>query len=66
MSLLSLITEELLPEDIDFFINPDPDKANIVIEVLNAFGFGEVGFTQGDFIKPDQVIQMGHEPHPNT
>ena len=50
-------------KDIDFFINPDPDNADIMIEVLNAFGFGEVGFTQGDFIKPDQVIQMGHEPH---
>ena len=50
-------------KDIDFFINPDPDNADIMIEVLNAFGFGEVGFTQGDFIKPDQVIQMGSEPH---
>ena len=50
-------------QDIDFFINPDPDNADIMIEVLNAFGFGEVGFKQGDFIKPNQVIQMGREPH---
>lgn len=34
-----------------------------MMEVLNAFGFGAVGFTQSDFTKPDQVIQMGSEPH---
>ena len=46
-------------QDIDFFINPDPDKANIMIEVLNAFGFGEVGFTQGDFISPIKSSKWG-------
>ncbi len=50
-------------KDVDFFINPALENAKKIIQVLEAFGFGSVGFKQEDFTLPDQVIQMGREPH---
>jgi len=48
--------------DLDIFVRPDPDNAQRIMAALEAFGFGEVGLSGDDFVKPDQVIQLGVAP----
>ncbi len=50
-------------KDIDFFIHSNPTNANALIQALIAFGFGSLGLSSETFLKPDQVIQLGREPH---
>ena len=40
----------------------DPKNADRVVSALAEFGFGELGLTAGDFLRPDSVVQLGHEP----
>ncbi|MGC6425424.1 MAG: hypothetical protein ACON5H_00325 [Akkermansiaceae bacterium] len=49
--------------DIDFFIATDPENAKAIIQVLQEYGFGDIGLTEEDFLEPDQVIQLGFPPH---
>lgn len=50
--------------DLDVWIAADPDNAGRVHGALVAFGAPVVamGVTQGDFTRPDQVIQIGLPP----
>jgi hypothetical protein len=40
----------------------DPENANRVVSALAEFGFGELGLTAANFLRPDSVVQLGHEP----
>ena len=49
-------------KDLDVWVWADPKNADRVISALAEFGFGELGLTAGDFLRPDSVVQLGHEP----
>ncbi len=49
--------------DIDFFIAVDGTNAEAAMRVLDRFGFGDVGVTARDFLKPDFVVQFGYAPN---
>ena len=48
--------------DLDIYVNPRPGNASRVVAALEAFGFGSLGLTQGDFEAFDQIIQLGVAP----
>jgi predicted nucleotidyltransferase len=48
--------------DIDFFVAVNPENAAKLIDVFKAFGFGEIGINQEDFLQPDFVVEIGREP----
>ena len=50
-------------EDIDFLVLVSPDNAAKLVDVLNAFGFGDLGLRGDDFLEPDQVVQLGRAPN---
>jgi hypothetical protein len=50
-------------KDIDFWVNPSEGNADALMRVLDDFGFGDIGVTRDDFLKPDHVIQLGQEPY---
>lgn len=48
--------------DLDIFVKPDHENAGRIVAALNDFGFASLGLTEGDFERPDQVIQLGVAP----
>jgi hypothetical protein len=34
----------------------------MLVDLLNEFGFGQSGFEELDFLKPEQLIQLGRAP----
>ncbi len=48
--------------DIDFWVKPTPANATRLMSVLTQFGFGNVGLSASDFLKPDAVVQLGYPP----
>lgn len=48
--------------DIDLYVNPHPDNAVRIMTALKAFGFGSAGLSTEDFVRPNQVIQLGVPP----
>ena len=48
--------------DIDIYVKPDSRNAEHIMKALNDFGFGSVGITPEDFVKPDRVVQLGVPP----
>ena len=48
--------------DIDLFVEAKRDNAQRILEALKEFGFGNVGLSMEDFIKPDHVVQLGQPP----
>jgi len=59
---LSFHSRPRYTEDIDIWIDPQPENAKKIIKVLNEFGFGQLDITHHDLINPNQVIQLGHAP----
>lgn len=49
--------------DIDFLIRPSAENATRVMNVLRAFGFGELTLSVDDFVKPGNVVQLGRPPN---
>jgi len=49
--------------DIDVFVAREHDNADRLMEVIEAFGFGQAGIERDDFLKVDHVIQLGREPN---
>ncbi len=49
--------------DIDFFVEPSPENAALLTQILDEFGFANIGVNTEDFTAPDQVVQLGFEPH---
>lgn len=48
--------------DLDVWINPTPENAQKIIDVLHEFGFSSIGLTSNDFIESGNVIQLGYPP----
>jgi hypothetical protein len=48
--------------DLDIYIRNDTFNAQRIMAALNDFGFGAVGLTVQDFVKPNNVIQLGVPP----
>lgn len=48
--------------DIDLLIRPAPDNAQAILAALADFGFASLGLSEGDFLQPDRVIQLGVPP----
>lgn len=46
--------------DLDLLVQRDNQNAGRIMEALVDFGFGGLGLTEGDFIAPDQAIQLGN------
>jgi len=51
-----------LTEDLDIWVNPTPENAKIVFDVVNEFGYGSLDLSVEDFIKKDNVVQIGYKP----
>ena len=50
-------------EDIDLMVLVSPANADKLWQVLEDFGFGDVGIHREDFLEADQVIQLGRAPN---
>ena len=48
--------------DLDILVRSPPENARILVDLLNQFGFGQSGFEELDFLKPEQLIQLGCVP----
>lgn len=49
--------------DIDLFVERSSENAERLLRAIHQFGFGEVGLSEADFLKEDQVIQLGVAPN---
>jgi len=49
--------------DIDFFVEASPENAERLNQVLEYFGFANVGVVEEDFTAADQVVQLDVEPY---
>ncbi len=49
-------------DDIDVFIATTKTNAKKLMKALDEFGFGNVGLTVEDLLRPDYVIQLGYPP----
>src|SRR5215213_11798447 len=49
--------------DIDLFIERSSENAQAILNAIQQFGFGDVGLSSEDFLKEDQVIQLGVAPN---
>jgi len=50
-------------KDLDVWIERSQDNAVNLLTALEQFGFGSLGLTVEDFLKPDQIIQLGYPPN---
>jgi hypothetical protein len=48
--------------DIDIYIRPTAPNAKNVLKTLKDFGFGSSNVSEDDFLKPEQVVQLGYPP----
>ena len=48
--------------DLDIFVKPDAPNSTRVMAALSDFGFGSIGLSIEDFVKADQVTQLGVPP----
>jgi len=48
--------------DIDFFVEASAQNAEQLSQVLEHFGFANVGVAEEDFTAADQIVQLGVEP----
>ncbi len=49
--------------DIDFWVNPVVENAQRMVNVLTDFGFGALDISIDDFLKEDNVVQLGYPPN---
>lgn len=49
--------------DIDFFVQPSAQNAELVAKIIEEFGFASIGIVAADLSVDDQVIQLGVEPN---
>ncbi len=50
-------------KDLDIWILISHENAEKVLKVLKQFGFGSLGITKEDFLKPDEFVQLGYPPN---
>jgi hypothetical protein len=48
--------------DLDILVRSTAENARLLVDILNEFGFAESGFKEADFLKPEQLIQLGRAP----
>ena len=48
--------------DLDIWLNPIPENADLILKCVNEFGFSSFCLAQSDFTKPGNVIQLGYPP----
>lgn len=48
--------------DLDILVRPDPQNARRILDALTAFGFGDVGLSEADFLDADRMVQLGVPP----
>ncbi len=48
--------------DIDIYVKPDSQNAELIMKALDKFGFGSVGLTVDDFENRNKVVQLGVQP----
>jgi len=49
--------------DIDLFIERSSENAQAISNVIQQFGFGDLGLSSEDFLEEGQVIQLGVAPN---
>lgn len=49
-------------KDIDIWIWPESANVDRLLRALADFGFASLGLDAADFLKPDQIIQLGYPP----
>jgi len=49
--------------DLDVLIQPNQLNAERIVEVLNAFGFEQLGLKPSDFLTPGDCVQLGVPPN---
>ena len=49
--------------DLDIFVAREQDNADKLMEVIEAFGFGQSGIKRDDFMQVDHVVQLGRVPN---
>lgn len=50
-------------KDLDVWIESTKENAEKVLTALDSFGFGSIGIKKEDFLKGDQIIQLGYPPN---
>jgi len=50
-------------KDIDIWIEMRPENASKIVKALEQFGFASLGLQEEDFLKADQIIQLGYPPN---
>jgi hypothetical protein len=50
-------------KDLDIWILVSEENAENVLNALIQFGFGSLGLRKGDFLKPDEFVQLGYPPN---
>jgi len=48
--------------DLDIWIKPSSANADKMVKVLKDFGFGSLDLTKEDFIKKNNITQLGYPP----
>jgi hypothetical protein len=48
--------------DLDILVRSTPENARLLVDILNVFGFAQSAFKEPDFLKPEQLIQLGRAP----
>lgn len=48
--------------DIDIFISTKPNNVIKILTTIESFGFKDIGITEKDFRKSDNIIQLGYPP----
>lgn len=49
--------------DIDLFVEKSKENAERILDALRRFGFADIGITEDDFLRENQVIQLGVAPN---
>lgn len=49
--------------DIDLWVWMNKVNAQNILRSLSQFGFSEIGIVKEDFLKPDNILQLGYPPH---
>jgi hypothetical protein len=52
-----------LTGDIDVFVAVSEETSAKLMQVLQAFGFGDIGLKREDFLESDSVVQLGYPPN---
>ena len=50
-------------KDLDVWIELSPENADNILKALEKFGFGSLGLKPEDFLKLEQIIQLGYPPN---